>query len=180
MRVQSLALLGGLKIHHKLHCKSQMWLWHRLCSTSSDWIPSLGMSICHRCGPKKKKKWGSALVLGWWQLPPSPVTHPPWKLWALGENSSQFQSRACCGSTSLAAHLNSPSALPVSQSLFGPLYSDFHFYQWQKLLHQRGPRKSRKCLPNPHRSFSFWPSETVFPSDFCSVIFLFHFLCVYK
>ena len=33
------------------------WLWCRPAgSSSSDLTPSLGISICHRCGPKKEKK----------------------------------------------------------------------------------------------------------------------------
>ena len=59
--VQSLASLSGLKIWH---CRE---LWHRLQtqlgtdvavavagSCSSDWIPSLGTSMCLKCGPKKQ------------------------------------------------------------------------------------------------------------------------------
>ena len=64
MQVWSLALLSGLRIQrcHELCCRSQMWLgsciavpvvWAGSCS--SNWIPSLRISICHRCGPKKQK-----------------------------------------------------------------------------------------------------------------------------
>ena len=74
MRVQSLASLNVLRIWHccELGCRSQMrlgfciavswgvghrcgldsallWLWYRP-------APSLGTSICHRCGPKKTKR----------------------------------------------------------------------------------------------------------------------------
>ena len=31
-----------------------LWLWHRPASVAST--PSLGTSICHKCGKKKKKK----------------------------------------------------------------------------------------------------------------------------
>ena len=80
-RVQSLASLSGLRIQRcqELWCRLQtwlgsgvamswgvgyrrgldlalLWLWYRLVATaSSDWTPSLGTSICHRCGPKKTK-----------------------------------------------------------------------------------------------------------------------------
>ena len=58
-----LALLSGLRIQrsHKLWCRLQTQ--HRSCvavavvqasGCSSDSIPSLGTSICHRCGPKKQ------------------------------------------------------------------------------------------------------------------------------
>ena len=64
-RVPSLASLSGLKIQN---CHE---LWHRLqtrlgfciavalawaSSYSSDKTPSLGISMCHRCGRKKDKK----------------------------------------------------------------------------------------------------------------------------
>ena len=64
--VWSLASLSGLRIcwHYcKLQHRSQMRLDSVMpvavtyaCSCSSDSTPSLGSSICHRCGPKKKKK----------------------------------------------------------------------------------------------------------------------------
>ena len=65
LQVQSLASLRGLRIRH---CRE---LWHteqtRLRSDvavggveagsySSDSTPNMGTSICHECGPKKKKK----------------------------------------------------------------------------------------------------------------------------
>ena len=62
----TLALLGGLMIWccRELWYKSQTWLrFHvamavvQACSCSADSAPSLGTSICHRCGPKKKKKY---------------------------------------------------------------------------------------------------------------------------
>ena len=64
MRVRSLASLSGLRIHHccELWCRSQMQLRSRVAvavvqagSCSSDSTPSLGTSICCRCGPKKAK-----------------------------------------------------------------------------------------------------------------------------
>ena len=30
-----------------------LWLWHRQTAVALDLNPSLGTSICHRCGPKK-------------------------------------------------------------------------------------------------------------------------------
>ena len=65
MRVQSLALLSGLRIRCccELWCGSQTWLrsgvamavvWTGNCS--SDLTPSLGTLMCCRCGPKKTKK----------------------------------------------------------------------------------------------------------------------------
>ena len=37
-----------------------LWLWSRLAAAAHIWpqilTPDLGISICHRCGPKKKKK----------------------------------------------------------------------------------------------------------------------------
>ena len=64
IRVQSLAPLSGLRIQHcgEPWCRSQTRL--RSCiavavveagSCSSDWTPSLGTSMCRRCGPKNKK-----------------------------------------------------------------------------------------------------------------------------
>ena len=65
MKVQSLAVLSGLRIYHchELSCRSQNRLGScvamavvkaGVCSSNST--PSLGTSICHRCGPKKEKK----------------------------------------------------------------------------------------------------------------------------
>ena len=60
--VQSLASLGGLRIQHcgELWCRSQIQVRSGVAvavvqasSHSSDLTPSLGTSICHRCGPKK-------------------------------------------------------------------------------------------------------------------------------
>ena len=63
-QVQSLALLNGLRIWrgHELWCRMQTWLGSRVdvavvkaSSYNSNLTPSLGTSICHRCGPKKTK-----------------------------------------------------------------------------------------------------------------------------
>ena len=63
--VQSLALLSGLRVWrcHELWCRSQTWLRSLVAvalavagSYSSDSTPSLGISICRGCGPKKTKK----------------------------------------------------------------------------------------------------------------------------
>ena len=65
MQVRSLALPSGLRIQHhcELWCGSQMQLGSHVavavvlaCSCRSDLTPSLGTSICCRCGPKKTKK----------------------------------------------------------------------------------------------------------------------------
>ena len=59
-----LALLSGLRIRrcHELWCRSQIWLRSGVAvavvqagSCSSNSTPSLGTSICCRCGPKKTK-----------------------------------------------------------------------------------------------------------------------------
>ena len=66
IRVQSLALFGGLRIWQRpeLWGRSQTWLRSGVAvavavaaaaSCSSDSTPSLGTSICCRCGPKRKK-----------------------------------------------------------------------------------------------------------------------------
>ena len=67
MQVRSLASLNGLRIQpcHELWGGSQIWLrshiavavavaWSSSCSSNST--PSLGTSICCRCGPKKQTK----------------------------------------------------------------------------------------------------------------------------
>ena len=63
LSVRSLVFLSRLRICccHELWYRSQMGL--RSCvavavasSYSSDLTPSLGTSLCHRCGPKKEKK----------------------------------------------------------------------------------------------------------------------------
>ena len=63
MWVQSVALLSGLTIRrcHELWCRLQSWLGSGVAmavavagSCSSDLTPSLGTSICPRCGPKKQ------------------------------------------------------------------------------------------------------------------------------
>ena len=57
--------VSGLRIQHchELWCRLQMRLGSRVAVVlmqaegySSDWTPSLGTSLCHRCGPKKDKK----------------------------------------------------------------------------------------------------------------------------
>ena len=62
LRVRSLVLLSGLRIWHcrELWCRPQVRLrshvamvWAGSCSSYS--VPSRGASICHRCGPKKRK-----------------------------------------------------------------------------------------------------------------------------
>ena len=62
MQVRSLALLSGLRIwhYHELQCRSQTQLRSGIAMAvaqtigySSDLTPSLGTSICCRCGPKK-------------------------------------------------------------------------------------------------------------------------------
>ena len=64
-RVRSLASLSGSGTRrcHVLWCRSQTQLGSRVAvavakaaSCSSDLTPSLGTSMCHRCGPKKEKK----------------------------------------------------------------------------------------------------------------------------
>ena len=62
----SSASLRRLSIQHRheLWCGLQTWLRPRVavivvyatCAGSSDSTPSLGTSICYRCGPKKKKR----------------------------------------------------------------------------------------------------------------------------
>ena len=63
--VRSLILLSGLRIWccHELRHRSQTRLRSGVAvavaqasSYSSDSTPSLGTSICHKCGPKKKKE----------------------------------------------------------------------------------------------------------------------------
>ena len=65
MWIRSPASLSGLRIWscRELWCRSQMQLGPsvavavaQVSSCSSDSTPSLGTSICRRCGPKKKKK----------------------------------------------------------------------------------------------------------------------------
>ena len=64
-QVRSLASLGGLRIQCclELWCRSQTRLGSGMAvavaeasSSSSSWIPSLGPSVCHGCGPKKPKE----------------------------------------------------------------------------------------------------------------------------
>ena len=63
MWVWSLALLSGLRIRlsHELWCRSQTWLRSLIAvavvvdgSCSSNSKPSLGIFMCHGCGPKSK------------------------------------------------------------------------------------------------------------------------------
>ena len=61
-QIQSLALLSGLRIccYCELWCRRKMWLESPIAvavasSYSSYWTPSLGTSMCCRCGPKKTK-----------------------------------------------------------------------------------------------------------------------------
>ena len=70
LQVRSLALLSGLRTQrcHELWYRSQTQLriQHGVAvvqasSYSSDQTPSLGTSICHRCGPKKRKKYVTCL-----------------------------------------------------------------------------------------------------------------------
>ena len=65
LRVRSLDLLSGLRIWHcrKLLRSCVARLWHRPAVVAPIGPPSLGTSMCHGCGPKKKKKKGSLLYL---------------------------------------------------------------------------------------------------------------------
>ena len=65
MRVQTLALVSGLRIQHcrELWARSQTWLGSGIAVAvtqagdySSDSAPSLGTCICRRLSPKKTKK----------------------------------------------------------------------------------------------------------------------------
>ena len=65
VQVRSLPLLSGLRIWHchELWCRLQTWLGSCVAVTvaqassySSDQTPSLGISMCRRCGPKRKTK----------------------------------------------------------------------------------------------------------------------------
>ena len=63
-QIRSLALVSGLRLQscRKLWCMP--WMRFRSCiaivveagSCSSSWTPSMGTSICHKCGSKKQKK----------------------------------------------------------------------------------------------------------------------------
>ena len=97
-RVQSLASLKGLRIPlcRELQCRSQTWLGSCIAVAvaqasrySSDSTPSLGTSICHKCGPKKTKKKKRAVGLrkvGGLQTPRSSKI-PPKGRWASEEKS---------------------------------------------------------------------------------------------
>ena len=61
MQVWFLASLSGLRIWHchELWCRLEMWLISGMAVAvasccSSNYIPSLGTSICHSCGPNKQ------------------------------------------------------------------------------------------------------------------------------
>ena len=59
MWVHSLATFSGLKIRHCHELWSQMWLGSGIAvavndSCSYDSTPSLGISICHRSGPRER------------------------------------------------------------------------------------------------------------------------------
>ena len=65
MWVPSLASLSGLRIQHchELWCRSKTWLRSHIAVAvaqasccSSDWTPSLRISICRGCGPRKKRQ----------------------------------------------------------------------------------------------------------------------------
>ena len=67
MQVRSPASLSGLRIHccPELWCRSQTQLGSGVSVAvvsaggySSNSSSTFGISICHRCGPKKKKKKG--------------------------------------------------------------------------------------------------------------------------
>ena len=91
LRVWSLASLSGLRIQccSELWFRLQKWLgsdtavaWAS--SFSSNLTPSLGTSMCHGCGPKKKKEkalwkdealWFSACEVKWYHSEDVPV--PP-------------------------------------------------------------------------------------------------------
>ena len=72
MQVQSLALLSGLRMWCccELWCRSQTLLGFGVAVAvvqagcySPNWTPSLGISICSRCGPKKTKKKKNHLLI---------------------------------------------------------------------------------------------------------------------
>ena len=63
----TLASISGLRIRccHELWCRSQVWLGSCLAvaeagSYGCNLAPSLGTSICRKCGPKKKKGGGTS------------------------------------------------------------------------------------------------------------------------
>ena len=87
IRVQSLALLSGLRIwsYHKLWCRWQTRLGSGIAvavveasSCSADSTPSLGTSICRRCGFKKKShpEWSRPRLVGTWDIPGVVPTTP--------------------------------------------------------------------------------------------------------
>ena len=102
LQVRSLALLSELRIRRcpELWCRSQMQF--RSCiamavvqadSCSSNQTPSLGTSICCRCGPKKCGKKKKKCIQSFAELAPvgsSRATESPEKL----TNSSQLE-KAC-------------------------------------------------------------------------------------
>ena len=99
LRVRSLALLSGLRIHCccELWCRSQIQLWSGIAvavmqagSCSSILTLSLGTSLCHGVAQKKKKKKKSRhhlahiqLVLKWFfsrKIPSVITTIPAYQL----------------------------------------------------------------------------------------------------
>ena len=124
--VWSLPSLSGLRIWscHELWCRSQMRL--RSCVTvavvwagscSSDLTPSLGTSICHRCGPEKKKKklyWPSFYFARLWDgYTIIYLTDPHW--WAFDWLPTQGFYRKCCSGQSWTARHCSKSRRPGAQ-----------------------------------------------------------------
>ena len=78
MWVQFPASLGGIKIRCccELWCRLQIWLGScavavvQVRSCSSNWTPSLKISICCRCSPLKKKKKDQKRRKGEWERKP--------------------------------------------------------------------------------------------------------------
>ena len=103
MQVQSLASLSGLKIWHccELWCRSQMWLGSCIAvavavasSYTSDSTPSLGTSMCHRCGPKKQKRKTKKTQEMIPKKVSCPVSHTNQELWPHWAGSGDL-ARAC-------------------------------------------------------------------------------------
>ena len=71
MQVGSLALLSGLRIWHCVELRCRLQTQFGSCvvvavagSCSSNWIPSLGTSICLRCSPKKQQQQQKKVMFG--------------------------------------------------------------------------------------------------------------------